>query len=99
MDMGLVSNLLEMGMVISFGFAWPTSVLKSYRSRTARGKSIIFNYIILTGYAFGILSKFFSDKPIVFYVLIIYIINLLMVAVDILLFYRNRSYDRRADAA
>jgi lipopolysaccharide export LptBFGC system permease protein LptF len=94
MDMNFVSNLLEMFMLISFGFAWPTAVLKSLRSRTAKGKSIVFNYVILTGYSFGILSKLFSDKPIVWFVLVIYVVNLAMVSLDTALYYRNRLLDR-----
>jgi uncharacterized membrane protein len=91
----VAANLLEMLMMISFGFAWPTAVLKSLRSRTAKGKSILFNYVVFTGYSFGVLAKLFSDRPIVWYVLIIYFINLSMVGLDTVLYYRNRRLDAR----
>ena len=35
-----MSHMFEAMMVISFGISWPTSILKSYTSRTAKGKSI-----------------------------------------------------------
>ena len=96
MDAHFAASLLEMAMMISFGCAWPTAVIKSWRSRTAKGKSIVFNYIIFAGYSFGVLAKLVSDMPIVWYVLIIYFINLTMVFVDIILYYRNRHLDHVA---
>ncbi|MDR3164685.1 MAG: hypothetical protein LBU13_03825 [Synergistaceae bacterium] len=49
-----IVKTLETVMLLCFGAAWPASILKSWRSRTARGKSLFFLLIILTGYAAGI---------------------------------------------
>lgn len=54
---GIMSQIFEAFMVLCFGISWPTSILKSYTSRTAKGKSIIFLVFIFIGYTFGILSK------------------------------------------
>ena len=89
----MLAELLEMAMVIAFGAAWPASILKSYRSRTAKGKSIAFLLIVAVGYLCGIGSKFAANS--VSYVVVFYILNLLAVSTDILLYFRNRRLDAR----
>ena len=42
-----MAELFEAFMVISFGISWPTSIIKSYTSGTAKGKSIVFLLFIL----------------------------------------------------
>jgi hypothetical protein len=86
-----MSQIFEVIMVVSFGISWPSSILKSYTARTAKGKSIIFLFFVLVGYAFGIASKFIAGK--ITYVVIFYIINFIMVSIDLLLYLRNRRLD------
>ena len=94
-----MSEILEIIMIVSFGLSWPANVLKSYRARTARGKSISFLCLIFFGYIAGIASKFtneaymaaFSEK---WYVLFFYFLNIFMVGLDILLYFRNARLDR-----
>ena len=45
-----MAEILEVLMVVSFGFAWPTSIANSLRARTAKGKSPYFLAIIIFGY-------------------------------------------------
>ncbi len=90
-----MGQIFEAVMVISFGISWPSSILKSYTSRTAKGKSIIFLTFILIGYAFGISSKLVSGT--VNYVLIFYCINFCMVFIDLLLYFRNKRLDSYID--
>ncbi len=87
----MLAELLEVAMVLSFGAAWPASILKSLRSRTARGKSLSFLFIIAFGYLCGIASKFASGS--VSYVVAFYIINLVAVSIDLALYFRNRRFD------
>ena len=47
-------------MLIAFGFSWPFNIIKSWKSGTARGKSIAFEYIIVAGYLIGLLGKIIS---------------------------------------
>ena len=35
-----IAEILETLMIISFGISWPLNILKSYRSRTTKGKSL-----------------------------------------------------------
>lgn len=83
-------SVFEAGMLICFGAAWPTNIAKSLKSRTAKGKSLPFLIIVMVGYVFGILNKMIYDADVV---LVFYIINLLMVAADIAIWFRNRKID------
>ncbi|QVK18665.1 hypothetical protein KHQ81_02835 [Mycoplasmatota bacterium] len=79
-------SFFEIGMLICFGFAWPVSIYKSITSKSVSGKSVFFLYVILLGYFFGIVHKIYYDFNSVIY---LYIINALMVFIDIILYYRN----------
>lgn len=87
----IISDYLEIMMVLCFGLSWPLSVYKSYTSRTAEGKSLFFECFIFTGYLFGITGKILSGS--ISYVVIFYVINLFIVGVDICLYFRNKRLD------
>ena len=99
-----MSEILEIVMIVSFGASWPLNVLKSYRARTTKGKSLPFLVLIFFGYVAGIASKFlnetymdqFSSK---WYVLVFYFLNLTMVGIDLALYCRNYRLDKMADKA
>ncbi len=90
-----MSQLFEAFMIMCFGISWPLSILKSIKSKTAKGKSLMFMLFILAGYGFGIMSKLIDGN--ITYVLPLYILNFVMVAVDVTLYFRNLSYDRGND--
>jgi hypothetical protein len=86
-------SIFEVIMLVCFGSAWPTSIYTSYTSRTAKGKSIVFLFIVFSGYIAGILHKVFYNFD---WVVMLYAINGLMILVDITLSIRNRTLDRLA---
>jgi hypothetical protein len=86
-------SIFEVIMLMCFGSAWPTSIYTSYTSRTAKGKSIVFLFIVFFGYIAGILHKVFYNFD---WVVTLYAINGLMILVDITLSIRNRTLDRLA---
>lgn len=88
-----MSELFEILMVVSFGVSWPVNVVKSYRSRTAKGKSLGFLLLIFVGYIFGIIAKVLAPS-FKWYVLFFYVLNLIMVGLDLILYIRNKSLDR-----
>ena len=92
-----MSQIFETLMLICFGCSWPISVVKSYRARTAKGKSVVFTYAIIVGYICGIMSKITGGN--INYVLALYVINLIMVSVDMVLYFRNRKLDRKEELA
>jgi uncharacterized membrane protein YczE len=89
-----MSQFLEMVMIICFGLSWPLSIRKSYTSRTNKGKSVFFIIFILIGYGVGIANKFISDN--LNYVVVFYMINFVLVAIDIGLYVRNMALDRQS---
>ena len=91
-----MAELLEAFMVISFGLSWPISIAKSWTAKTARGKSLFFMFMILFGYGCGIVSKLFSER--ITYVFIFYVINFIMVSIDVSIYFRNRHLDRASDS-
>lgn len=90
-----MGEVFEAIMVICFGLSWPVSVYKSFKSRTAKGKSLLFECFILIGYLFGVAGKIITGN--VTYVFAFYILNICMVSVDLCLYYRNRKLDRAAE--
>ena len=82
-------------MLLCFGISWPISIYKSYKSRKVGSKSIVFLYAILIGYVAGIVNKLLYSPDIV---LFLYILNLIMVAVDTVLYYRNVRIEKREAA-
>lgn len=98
MDLSTIFNteFFEMCFLLCFAAAWPVNIYKSLKSKTAKGKSVSFEYIVVLGYLFGIAAKLVDDH--LSYVIIFYVVNALMVSFDIVLFYRNMRLDRIRDA-
>ena len=89
-----LAEILEAAMIISFGISWPLSIIRSYRSRSTKGKSILFSFFILFGYLCGITSKFMTHTfNLAFY---FYILNITMVTIDICLYFRNRKLEKQS---
>ena len=88
-----MAEILEALMVISFGFSWPMNIMKSLRTKSTKGKSLMFLLLIEFGYVCGIISKLVSGN--ITYVFIFYVLNLLMVFTDIMLYFRNRKLERK----
>lgn len=87
-------------MIVSFGASWPMNVIKSYKARSAKGKSLAFLLLIFFGYIAGIASKFLNDAYMAsfsekWYVLFFYFLNLCMVGADLILYFRNRNLDKK----
>ena len=88
--------ICETIMIICFGLSWPNNVMKSIRSRTAKGKSLSFLLLIELGYTAGIIGKIISHTYIL--ATVFYFINFGMVLVDICLYFRNSRLDREREA-
>ena len=82
-------QFFEAFMLLCFGSAWPFAIAKSWRSRSAGGKSPLFLAIILTGYLSGICAHFWREfSPVIF----LYGFNAAMVATDLFLVLHYRRY-------
>ena len=95
-----MAEILEIIMIVSFGVSWPMNVIKSYKARTTKGKSLAFVLLILFGYVAGITSKlvnetYMADIGRKWYVLFFYVLNFIMVSVDLCLYVRNYRLDKQ----
>ncbi len=94
-----MAEILEVIMIVSFGASWPLNVLKSYKARTTKGKSLAFLLLIFFGYIAGIVSKlvneaYMADIGRKWYVLFFYILNFIMVGADLMMYVRNYKLDK-----
>ncbi|HPB42020.1 MAG: hypothetical protein EWM48_04010 [Sphaerochaeta sp.] len=83
-------SIFETIMLACFGMAWPVNIMKTVRSKTARGRSLMFQAIILVGYISGIIHKLLYSLDIV---LFLYCLNFVMVGIDgaLLLYYKRKE--------
>lgn len=91
--MGNIAGILEALMVICFGISWPISIIKSIKTKSTKGKSLVFLAIIDIGYIFGIISKIISNN--ITYVFVFYCINFVMVLFDLILFLINKKNEKK----
>lgn len=99
-----MAELLETVMIVSFGASWPMNVMKSFKARMAKGKSLTFLSVILFGCVAGITAKlinpeYMANFSAMWYVLFFYVLNFVMVFTDLLLYFRNRRLDRAREGA
>lgn len=88
-----MGSILETVMLVCFGFSWPLNVMKAYKAKTAKGTSLPFVLLIVAGYIAGITAKVITDQ--INYVLIAYIVNLAIVSLNIVIYFRNASLDKK----
>ncbi|MDP8261736.1 MAG: hypothetical protein P9M13_00355 [Candidatus Ancaeobacter aquaticus] len=73
-------DIFEVIMLVCFGAAWPFSIYKMLKSKNSAGKSVLFLFIIFTGYIAGTLFQYFGERNIVIF---LYMLNACMVMTDI----------------
>lgn len=88
----MVTSIFEVGMLLCFAAAWPFNIYRSYKCRTAIGKSITFEAVVEVGYIFGMINNWLHGTD---YVMAFYILDFALVGADMLLWARNRRLDRQ----
>ncbi len=93
-----MSEILETMMIISFGASWPVNGIKAWKARTAKSTSPLFLCLILFGYCVGIASKLLNQDYMAnfatkWYVLICYILNFIVVSINLGIYFRNKKLD------
>ncbi len=100
------ASIMEMLMLICFGLSWPINIAKAWKARSTKGISVLFYCFILLGYLVGIAAKmaliaYYAPAPwyetVHWYVLFFYVLNTLMVAAGVAIWFRNRGIERRGD--
>lgn len=93
----MIAKVLEATMLILFGISWPFNLIKSIKSKSTKGKSLLFLCLIDLGYIAGITSKFFSTTFVWetdWWVFAIYVINFLFVTADLTMYFINKKRER-----
>ena len=90
-----MGSILETVMLICFGFSWPLNVVKAYKARTAKGTSLPFILLIITGYIAGISAKLLTNQ--ISYVLVAYLLNLAIVSLNLVVYFRNAALDSKLE--
>lgn len=88
-----MGSIFETIMLVCFGLSWPLNVIKAYKARTAKGTSLPFIVLIITGYVAGITAKLVTNQ--VNYVLAVYILNLVIVSANVIVYFRNVTLDKK----
>ena len=90
-----MSSILETIMLVCFGLSWPINLMKAYKAGTAKGTSLPFILLIITGYIAGISAKLVSGQ--INYVLIAYIFNLVVVSLNLCVYFRISAIKKKAN--
>ncbi len=92
------ADFFEIGMILAFGISWPINLIKAWKARTTRGTSLLFLLLIFFGYIAGIIAKFINPVYMAnfrskWYVLIVYFFNLIVVSLNIVVYFMNKKID------
>ena len=90
-----IAPILETIMLVCFGFSWPMNLIKAYKARTAKSTSLPFILLIITGYIAGISAKIANGN--LNYVLIAYLLNLAIVSLNLVVYFRNVALDKKSN--
>ena len=89
-------GVFEFLMLFCFGFSWPFAIAKSLRSRSTKGKSLMFMLLVELGYVFGIVHKVLNNFN---WVTWVYVALFAIVGFDVYLYWRNRRYEKAGERA
>ena len=92
-----MAEVLEAAMLVCFGLSWPMNAYKNYKAGTAAGTSWQFIALITLGYVAGIAAKFVSGT--LNWVLAVYLVNMVCLGANWLVYFRNRRLDERRSHA
>lgn len=101
----MFTSVMETLMVICFGISWPINIIKAWKSKTAKGSSVLFYSFIWIGYIFAMVGKIAmiignSPNPwyetVKWYVMFFYVLNIIMVSAGIIIYLRNKWFDKRS---
>ena len=98
----MVAKVLEVTMLILFGISWPFNLLKSIKTKSTKGKSLLFLVLVDLGYIAGITSKFFSTTFVWatdWWIFMVYVINFCFVSADLIMYFINKFREKEMRTA
>lgn len=90
-----IAPILETVMLVCFGFSWPMNLIKAYKAKTAKSTSLPFVLLIIVGYIAGISAKIIMGN--INYVLVAYLLNLAIVSLNLVVYFRNAALDKKTN--
>lgn len=81
-------SIYEILMLVCFGVSWPVALIKTYQSKSVKGKSFLFLFLILLGYVFGTIHKVIYNLD---YVIWLYVANGILVVADMTLWFKYKD--------
>ncbi|MDD3419313.1 MAG: hypothetical protein PHE78_01795 [Candidatus Gastranaerophilales bacterium] len=81
-------SIFEVLMLICFGASWPFAVIKTYKTKNVKGKSIIFLSLVIIGYLCGMMHKILYNPDAVIW---LYALNCLLVSADMVMWFKYRK--------
>jgi len=93
-----IPQFCEIAMLCLFGCSWPFNIAKALRTKTAKGKSVVFEVLVIVGYLIGLFGKLYAYRQTgtLAYSVWFYIADILMVSVDLVLYCINTRRDKLA---
>lgn len=101
----IAAEVLEVIMYVLFGCSWPFNIVKSVKTKSTKGKSLIFLILIDLGYVASMLAKIISSCDssgkgfnwnTSWWVFMFVVINFVLVSTDLVLFFINRKREKSA---
>lgn len=92
-----MTEICEAIMLACFGLSWPISLYKNIKQKSAKGMNIYFTLLIIIGYIAGITAKIINGQ--FNYVFGIYILNLVVVTGNVIVYFINKNLDKKRESA
>ena len=100
----LAAKILEVCMYVLFGCSWPFNIAKSVKTKSTKGKSLLFLILIDIGYVCSMIAKLliFGNDPTKWqsdwWIFMFVVLNFIMVTIDLVLYFINRSREKALEA-
>ena len=93
MDVHQISAILELAMLVAFGFSWPFAILRTYRAKRVDGKSPHFMMIVICGYFFCIAAHVIEGTKL--WLCFVYLLDISLVSTDLALYFHYLRKNRK----
>lgn len=87
------ATLFEAAMIFCWGVSWPAAVIKTFRTKSVEGVSILFLWFVFLGYVSGMCFKIaeYLGEGRLNPVIVLYLFNFTLVGMELILYYRYRK--------
>lgn len=89
----LVSEFLELGMLVAFGCSWPFAIWRTLKAKRVEGKSPHFMCIVIVGYLFGISAHLVEGTKL--WLCGVYLLDMTLVLTDLILYFHYTRKNRK----